>query len=52
MGALEPLTAVIVGALALGEELSLGQGVGIGVVLLAVLLLVISPLLMRRLKQV
>ena len=52
MGALEPLTAVIVGALALGEELSLGQGVGIGVVLLAVLLLVVSPLLMRRLKQV
>lgn len=52
MGALEPLTAVIVGALALDEELSLGQGVGIGVVLLAVLLLVTAPFLTRRLKQI
>ncbi len=52
MGALEPLTAVIVGALALGEELSAGQELGIVIVLIAVLLLVLSPFISHCLKRV
>lgn len=52
MGALEPLTAVIVGAIALGEQISLRQGIGIVVVLLAVFLLILSPIMLRRGKRV
>lgn len=40
MGVMEPLTAVVVGILVLGEKLSLSTGVGMGVILLAVWLLV------------
>ena len=52
LGALEPLTAVCIGALVFGEDFTLREGFGILLVLLAVTLIIMTGAIQRTLGKV
>lgn len=51
LGAMEPLTAVIVGMLVFGESLTSSQAIGVGLVIIAVLLIVQGGRPLRRKQE-
>ncbi|HIT47712.1 MAG TPA: EamA family transporter, partial [Candidatus Cryptobacteroides merdipullorum] len=52
LGALEPLTAVCIGALVFGEDFTLREGFGILLVLSAVTVIILSGTIQRTLGKV
>ncbi len=51
LGAMEPMVAILIGIFVFGESFNLKIALGIGLILLAVILIIISPLLDENIKK-